>query len=154
MILPARWMLCVGSLLILAGCSGENYREGFGMIQGTITLDNKSLGGGSIHFFQDQEKVASFMIRPDGTYSAEVPIGQIKVAIETLSVKYHDREAVLKVMKENGFDVDVRKPDSPAFTGGKVTYVEIPERYSDPEKSGLACNVTRGRQTCNFDLVK
>jgi hypothetical protein len=140
------------SLLVLAGCSAQAGREGHAWIKGKITFQNKPLSGGSIHFFQDQEKVGSTMIRPDGSYTAEIPLGQVKVAIETVSVKYQDREAILKIMKENGYDVDQRKPNSPAFTAPKGTYVDIPERFSDPEKSGLEYTVVRGQQTWDFEL--
>src|SRR5262249_35772834 len=150
-------ILAFSALLVFSGCSRQNYRDGFGQIQGTVTFKNQPLSGGTIHFFLDQEKVGSFMIRGDGTYAAEIPLGTVKAAIETVAVKYQDpagREAVLKIMKENGFgvDPDQRKPNSPAFTEGNVKYVDIPEHYGDPEKSGLECKVVRGRQTCNFDL--
>jgi hypothetical protein len=153
---PVRWLLPVGfgSLLILAGCSDRATRSGFAQVQGKITFQNKPLTGGSIHFFQDQKKVGSFMIRGDGAYSAEVPLGPVKVAIETVSAKYQDRQAVLKVMKENGFDVapEQREPKSPALTALKMTYVEIPDRFGDPEQSGLEHTVVSGQQTCDFDL--
>jgi hypothetical protein len=150
-------IVALSALVIPSACSRQSYRDGFGQIQGTITFKSQPLSGGTIHFFQDQEKVGSFMIRGDGTYAAEIPLGTVKAAIETVTVKYQDRagrEAVLKIMKENGFDVDPdqRNPKSPAFTGGDVKYVDIPEQYRDPEKSGLECKVVRGQQTCNFDL--
>jgi hypothetical protein len=153
---PAPWLLSVGfgSLLILAGCSDQATREGFAQVQGKITFLGKPLTGGSIHFFQDQKKVGSFMIRGDGAYAAEVPLGPLKVAIETVSVKYQDRQALLKVMKEQGYEVDPdqRDPKSPALTALKTAYVEIPDRFGDPEKSGLEYTVVRGQQTCDFDL--
>jgi hypothetical protein len=98
--------------------------------------------------------VGSVMIRGDGTYAAEIPVGTIQVAVETVSVKYQDREEVLKVFKENGFDVDPakRKIDSPAFAAPKMTYVEIPERFQDPAQSGLECTVAQGKQVRDFDL--
>jgi hypothetical protein len=144
----------VGIGLLLAGCSNQAIRDGFGLVEGKITYQNKPLGGGTIHFFQDQEPVGSTMIRGDGKYAAEIPLGQIRVAIETTSVKYHDRQAVLNLMKENGFDVppEQRKPNSPAFTALPTTFVEIPERFGDPEQSGLEFTVERGRQTRDIDL--
>lgn len=139
-------------ILILAGCSAQG-RDGHGTVQGSITFQNKPLSGGSIHFFLDQERVGSFMIRPDGAYSAEVPVGRVKVAIETVSAKYQDRGANIKIMKEHGYDMSGnQKFDNPAFKAGKMIYVDIPERFSDPEKSGLECEVTPGNQTRNFDL--
>ena len=150
-----KWLLPLGfGLLILAGCSRQNSREGFGIVEGKITFQGKPLTGGSIHFFQDQERVGSFTIRPDGSYSAEIPVGQVKAAIETLSAKYDDRETVMKIMKENGYDMDrnQRKIDSPALTARKGKYVDIPEQYGDSDKSGLECQVVPGRQICNFDL--
>lgn len=143
-----------GLLAMLAGCSHSGARSDMGLIEGKVSFQNKLLPGGTIHFFQEQEKVGSFMIRGDGSYAAEVPLGPAKVAVETVSVKYQDREVILKVMKEHGFDVDPkqRKPESPAFTGLKQAYVEIPEHYSDPEKSGLEHKVVHGRQTRDFDL--
>ena len=152
--ITSRLLLPVGIGLLLAGCSNQAIRDGFGLVEGKITYENKPLGGGTIHFFQDQARVGSAMIRGDGSYAAEIPLGQIRVAIETTSVKYHDRQAVLNVMKEQGFDVppDQRKPNSPAFTAVPTTFVEIPERFADPDQSGLECTVERGRQTRNFDL--
>jgi len=143
-----------GLLVVLTGCSAQAGRDGFGIVEGKITYQNKPLSGGSIHFFKDQERVGSFMIRPDGSYAAEIPLGQIKVAIETVSVKYQDRQAVKDIMKEHGYNMDANqnKPDSPALTASNGVYVDIPERYRDSEQSGLECKVERGRQTCDFDL--
>lgn len=151
---PARLVVVsVVLLLVLEGCS-SSARNDMGVVEGKVLFQNKPLPGGTIHFFQGQEKVGSFMIRGDGTYSAEVPVGPSTVAVENVSVKYQDREAILKVMKESGYEVDPnhRKPDSPAFAGAKLTYVEIPERFSDPEKSGLEHTVVRGRQIFDFEL--
>src|SRR5262245_52255536 len=88
-------VVCFGSLMLVAGCS-SSARSDMGMVQGKITFQSKPLSGGSIHFFLDQEKVGSSMIRGDGSYAAEIPLGPVKVAIETLSVKYQDREVILK----------------------------------------------------------
>jgi len=125
-----------------------------GVVEGRVLFQSMPLPGGTIHFFQGQEKVGSFMIRGDGTYAAEVPLGPVTVAVENVSVKYQDRDAILKVMKESGFDVDPkqRRPESPANIAAKMSYVEIPERFRHHEKSGLEHVVMRGRQVRDFDL--
>src|SRR5262249_13754840 len=130
-----------------------------GIIQGKVYCkkgeERAPLTGGTIHFVQ-RDKKTTLWIRGDGTYSGEVPVGQYKVAIETESIKYRDREKILeKVREEVGPEVAERKQQvrpTPGLTAAKLTYVEIPSRYNNPEQSGLSYEVTAGKQERDFDL--
>jgi hypothetical protein len=54
--------------------------------------------------------------------------------------------AVKEAMKERG------GPDPGSSGKPAGTYMEIPAKYYDPEKSGINCTVTRGWQTFDIKL--
>jgi hypothetical protein len=140
----------------LPGCAPPWQRSDTGIIWGKVNYKGGPLTGGNMHFVQDGQKKAALAIRGDGTYSGEVPVGQYKVAIETESIKYRDRDKMLeKWQEEVGPELVQRKQQerpTPGLTAAKVIYVEIPARYSDPEKSGLSYEVTAGKQERDFNL--
>jgi hypothetical protein len=47
--------------------------------------------------------------------------------------------------------VDPQKFD-PRSQIGNITYIQIPEKYQDPDKSGLTIEVTNQQQTHDIDL--
>jgi hypothetical protein len=143
----------LGMLLGLAATGCGSY----GSVSGKITCNGQPLGGGTVVFTVEGQGSDSSPIGPDGSYHInKVPTGTAKVSVETLSVK------------PAGADFR-RPPNMPTPPAGQIpqgaqplnydtqpkgTYVEIPENYSDPNKSGLTYEVKSGSQEKSFDLQK
>jgi hypothetical protein len=126
-----------------------------GSILGKVTFQGTPVSGGTIHFIQGDRKTV-LAIRGDGAYSGEIPVGVYKVAIETESIKYRDREKMLEKWQETVGPELVQKKQqvrpTPGTTAAKLIYMEIPSRYNDPAQSGLSYEVTAGKQERDFEL--
>jgi hypothetical protein len=138
----------------LAGCS-SSARSEMGTVWGTVLYKEKPVTGGNIHFVQGKTKT-TLGIRGDGTYSGEVPVGPAKIAIETESVKYRDRDKMLEKWEEEaGPEVVEKKKEKgprPGLTAAPLVYFPLPDKFSDPEQSGLSFDITSGRQEHDFNL--
>jgi hypothetical protein len=122
----ARGALAV-ALLALAGCFG-----GKGEVSGIVTFDGKPLPGGMVTFIPANGKPESSRIGEDGAYRVtNVPAGRVQI----------------KVVTQPPVEFGTGEPFLPL---GK--YVAIPERYSDPERSGFTWEVKRGKQEYNLTL--
>src|SRR5262249_55260331 len=85
-------------------------------VEGSVTYKGKPLPGGTIAV-----KVA---LEPDGTYSAKnVPVGEVKVTIETESVRPKGKPKAKPPAKDKLKDKDGKAP----------VYVAIPKKYADVE---------------------
>jgi hypothetical protein len=153
-VMPTGLLVAVIFLFPL-GCNPSTARDGMAVVTGKVTYQGKPVTGGFIHFVQAEQKIVLW-IRGDGTYSGEVPLGMNKVAIETESVKYKDRDKMLEKWQETvGSELVERKQakgELPGITAAKLVYVEIPSKYSDPEQSGLTLEVLAGKDDCDFPL--
>jgi hypothetical protein len=146
----------LASVFILSGCSSSGTRPNLAIVQGVVYYQDKPLSGGTIHFVRPDKKKTTFFIRGDGTYGGEVPFGSARVAIETDSVKYYDRETMLKMWQEkSGYEAlteHQKNPKLPGITAPKLVYVKIPDHYSDPDRSNLSCEIEEGVQDVDFYL--
>lgn len=118
--------LLVG-LLVCTGCSEEKkVDENRTIVAGTVTFDGKPLPAGSISFGSSTDARGSTVPIRDGKYASDgVPLGSNTVTIDTSSVRF----------------------------GNPAKFVEIPERYMDPTKSGLTVDVKPGtNENVNFEL--
>jgi len=122
-------LLLAGALF--AGCSsGEPPAPDRAVVTGKLTIDGQPLKGGSIAFALQNQKShrTSASIKEDGTYQTKnAPIGNVVITVETKSI-----------------------------LGGGVRelYVEIPDRYNNPESSGLTGEVKAGMNELSFDLER
>jgi hypothetical protein len=111
--------LCLSvAVLSLGGCGGRgSTHEGCrGPATGTVTINGKTLGGGSITFVRIDDPTYRVVapLRPDGTFSvADAPLGRVRVAVETESTR----------------------------VGDPGSYTPIPEKYGKPDTSGLTATI-------------
>jgi hypothetical protein len=146
--------LLAALLPLLPGCAQGSGREGIGTVWGKVIFKGEPLPGGTIHFIHSKTSKTSLWIQSNGTYSGEIPVGAAKVAIETESVKYTDRDTMLKKWRERNPGLAGKKQrslDLPADLP-RLVYTPIPDRYSDPDKSGLTYEVTEGAQRHDFEI--
>jgi hypothetical protein len=102
-----------------------------------VKLDGKLLNWGTVEFHGPQKQVRKSVILTDGTYKIVNPeLGDVRVVV---------RAGI---------------PPKGAAAGGaggpqiKLEKIDIPEKYSDPEKSEWRYTVTAGQNTHDIDLKK
>jgi hypothetical protein len=149
----APWLslLC---LFALVGCGSGGAQ---GKLTGKVLYKGKPVTGGSVIFRPSSasENTVTVPILPDGSYTATVPAGVVKIAVdnrelqppETTAKKEHPRN--LPKVGNVGTDTpDPRvNPQKPAGT-----YIKLPDKYHDVASSGLSYTVKSGSQTYNIDL--
>lgn len=114
--------LLLFSVLCFAGCSKPKPDPNRTPISGSVVFKGGPLRAGTMTFVSEnnKERRIACMIRPDGTFSVEnAPKGKVLVGVSTQSV-------------------------SPAMGGSAELYQKIPERYADPEKSGITLEIPDG----------
>src|SRR5438105_4947623 len=153
-----RLLPAVLSAPLLAGCpSGTPV----GRVSGKVLLSDGSPLPGGLITFSSQDKMASAVIKPDGSYDArDVPVGPVQIGInnEHLSPKsalpanIKDRGPPKDVISNMGPPKDALKDKNPPSGATKQgTYVAIDPKYHSPDKSGLTYDVKKGDQV--FDVT-
>jgi hypothetical protein len=131
-------LVSFGLFLALAplGC-GRGVTE----VSGKVRFKDQPLSSGSVTFVSQDGKSSSSAIAEDGSYWIDdAPIGPVKIAVES-----HPRVP-------QGFMNPPRRAIAPpqAPTNGAVM---IPDKYRDPERSGLTHTVKGGSHTHDIDLT-
>lgn len=140
-------------LLGLAGCGKP------GQISGTVKYKGKPLPNGSVVFFDSRDRqVGSASIKSDGTYSANLPSGTLKVAIvtpassQTLRSMPKDKQKKIlegiKQMKKGAFNP--LEGENEELIPAKV--IAVPAKYAEHSSSGLTLEVLGGPQSFDIDL--
>ena len=152
--LVSQWRVWVILLLLgAAGCGGR------GTISGKVKYKGNLLPTGSIIFFDAKDRqVASASINSDGSYSATVPTGNLRIAVSTpassttlQNLKGEKSKAVgeaIQKMKKGAFNP--LEGENKDLIPAKV--IPIPVKYSDPVNSGLSLTVIGGPQSFDIDL--
>jgi hypothetical protein len=162
-------VLLVVLVLSLASCGKSG-----SMVSGTVTYKGQPLPGGIIVFQSADGGRHPGSIGVDGSYTALVPPGEMKVGVDTTSLKNptasggppagapsgapsglpgggpeiakKQAEMEKKMEKEHGSGI-------PADLRSGVKYVQIPDKYRDPNTSGLTADVKKGpNKGVDFDL--
>jgi hypothetical protein len=124
---------------ISSGCGNRG-----GTVEGTVTYRGKALPSGSVIFFGEDNQVVTAAIREHGTFlTPQMDGGNFRVAVTTPPPPPESPVIV---------------PPGPMPAGGaperfQRPTVEIPKRYSDPDRSGLSLTVRNGAQVFNINLV-
>jgi hypothetical protein len=131
--------------LVVCGCGGDG-KIPLAPVVGTVTYKGKPVAGAAISFIPETPGVRAGVGRTDkdGRYVIETyepadggPVGRCKVAISLRGppkrLKPGLGEAAAEELLESGDPL-------------------IPTRYFDPDKSGLAYEIVKGR-TNTFDIV-
>jgi hypothetical protein len=127
------------SCFLAVGCGPESAE-----VTGTVTFQGEKLESGTVAFHGPNATVVA-PIKADGTYTAtKVPVGPLKISVETSPVTGAASDGKEKLKKGN---LQVEGGD-PAPVG---KYTKIPDRYADKEKSGLSLEVKPGKQ--QFDIT-
>jgi len=151
-------MLLLGGLICAdAGC-GTKYNAR-AVVKGKITIGEKHLTAGTIAFFADGNRSGAGRIEEDGTYTvSDAPIGDVKVTVSVPSIGGMAGMMGGKAMPKppgGGVMKDPNDPGpgtpSPSIDPKKI--VQIPEKYSKVETSGLTFKVEKGDNTFDIKLT-
>jgi hypothetical protein len=146
--------LVVRVALFLALLAGLGCGSSTGTVTGKVTFNGQPVTSGSVVFHGADGRVDSGLLDTQGNYTiTRAPVGTVKVAV--------------MAAKSSTKVVGGGAPPGPPAGKGKlkqgpdstekpipatVEKSPIPERYYDPEKSGLVYTVTSGTQVIDIDL--
>jgi hypothetical protein len=153
--------MVLGLVVLAAGCGSR------GLVTGKVNYQGKALPSGTVLFIHERKGSFSSPIKEDGTYQiADVPSGSVKVAVFPATTAAQNKWRGPAISDADVAKIQEGQPkDRPKIsdeamkekmgirpTQPKGKVVAIPEKYGNPEQSGLTCTVTGGPQTHNIDL--
>jgi hypothetical protein len=161
-----RWLVCL-ALGVVLGVAGCNTGPASGTVSGKVSYKGAPLKGGTVMVFPTGEgkNPVSAEIKEDGTYTAEkVPTGPAKLSVETESLKppmvmgqgpAGGGGSAGKKYQPPPPDPKVKtEPYAPPDPSERAKrYVKIPEKYSNPDSSGLTTMVKTGNNEFNIEIV-
>jgi hypothetical protein len=145
-------LLSLLSLFAFVGCGGSGAQ---GKLTGKVLYNGKPVTGGSVIFrpASASENTVTAPILPDGNYTATVPAGVVKIAVDNRALQPPEatakKEPPPKLPKITNPGTDTPDPRvNPQKPAG--TYIKLPDKYHDVATSGLSYTVKSGAQ--NYDI--
>jgi hypothetical protein len=133
-----RTAAALAPLLAAAGCGGT------ADVSGKVTYQGKPVVYGTVVLFGPDGVPKSGAIRPDGTFRVDgVKLGPAKVAVSSPRPPGSQPAGRGRGGRDDG---DKPPPDeAPADPEVIRNWVALPEKYADPDRSGLTADVQPGR---------
>lgn len=144
------FMFIAGAMVLAGGCASK------ATITGTVTYKGEPIPSGSITF--TPESGAPLVNAPirDGKYTAEdVPMGNAKVSIMSMYMSGRPSPMMDPGKREKMAPPKDAPPEAQKAFERSTQFkkgLKIPEKYVDPQQSGLTYTVQRGPQTKDFNL--
>jgi hypothetical protein len=141
-------LLCTA--LLTSGCFGDYPRA---TVYGEVKYQGEPVTGATVMFLTRDNQVYRAEISADGSYEvAGVPKGQVRVCIQQARPTVMPRPDPPPGANPNKPAMSEArdanwKPPPPIEKGPK-----IPEKYGDPNQSGLTFDLTQERQQWSIDL--
>ena|SRR5258708_605019 len=134
---------------IIAGCNKGNPNAP-ASVSGKVTYKDKTLTAGTVIFQTSEGTLYACPIKADGTYSGtDMPAGELAVTVETESVNPNK-----KAPQYGGKDrAGAMSPGPRDRNTDEGQYVKIPKKYEDKKTSPLTANLTKGKNTKDFELT-
>jgi hypothetical protein len=143
-------------LALSLGCgAGAKERA---VVSGKVSIGEKHLTAGNVFFHGANNVTANATIDSNGNYElADAPIGEVRVSFTVPKVN-PGHLAKMQAMKKGMPDM---KSVDPSGSGMAISImgdmpeniVPIPDKYANPETSGLTYIVKSGEQTKDFVLT-
>jgi hypothetical protein len=144
------FVFIVGGALLTAGCGGK------GTVAGTVKYKGTPIPSGTIMF--TPESGVGLINAPitDGKYAADnVPTGTAKVTVTSMYTPRNSNPMMGPKGKGKMTPPADAPPEARKAFEKKTEYkkgLKIPDKYADPEQSGLTYTVQSGMQTKDFNL--
>lgn len=148
--------LSLGLLILSAGCKGRPRSVQHAEVSGKVLFQGKPLPGGVVNFVAVNGGFANnAFIDENGNYKISAPEGEVRIGVDNRMLQNPglkgERKLDKTASKKKAAVAENQKAQPPAGPL-KGRYVEIPENYTDPTKSGLTYTVKPGSQTHDIDL--
>lgn len=128
--------LCLASA---AGCGPST-----STVTGKVTLNGAPVTAGAVTFYGENKFIQSAVIDANGTYHiSNAPVGPVKVAV----VSSKPRNTTIPGGKAAPSHPTGKSGGAPA-----VAPVAVPDKYKDPNQSGLNFELKAGEQTIDLPL--
>jgi hypothetical protein len=152
----ARFFLAgrVAPLLLLAVVAGCGKNEG--TVSGRVLYREKGVPGAIVTFVPTERgrNQASARTREDGSYELKVATGEAQIMVDNQELKPRPKIVPPVLPPEAKLPPPEKQnpPPTPEAAKAQDTYVELPEKYSKIESSGLRYTVKSGPQTHDVEL--
>lgn len=150
------FLTCLFPLLVLAvGCG-----KGGGTVSGKVYYKGKGVTRGSVQFLPEgQGGNFTAVIGSDGSYSiSQLPRGPAKIIVlvgrktpPPRAAPFMSKGKHMEAIEKAKSKAEGGKADT-TNAAAKDTDISVPDKYTDPEKSGLKIDVTGGKQTFDIKL--
>ncbi len=144
-----RYLSAVGlfaGLLFITACSRDNkISESGATLEGTITFKGEKVMFATV-FVKGGGKLANGRVDENGKYTVEnCPTGEVQIGVNTQAAQGEYKSKMMAGGAYKGPEAKGR---------GKVTdvkFIDVPQKYFEPDSSGLKTTVNSGKNT--FDIV-
>jgi hypothetical protein len=130
-------------LLVLVGCGSVVPPQG--EVTGIVTYRGQPLPGGILNLISDRGLPSTAVIGADGRYQVKAPLGLTRIGVDNRMLAPTPVQPVGPRLRRPG----EAEPVAPTLSG---TYWALPQKYYQPDTTGLTCTVQRGKQTADFNL--
>ncbi len=136
------------ALVVLAGCGGG----GSATVEGKVTIDGQPARAGRVFFRSaDGKSTVVATIMSDGAYRAvDVPCDAMRVTV-SLPTKW-ERIGLIRDAKKAKASGAADGPKAPRGADGFEPDAKLPEKYQNPDASGLALTVKSGTNTYDIEI--
>ena len=164
----------LGLVILAVGFSAGCGKRGapLGNLSGKVKIKGDPVTGGNLIFHKEGKEAANLKINADGTYEGFIPFGDLQVGVdtETLKKQLEDITGAVggKMPGGKGTGLSFSPKDMEKFKDKKMSaedmmkaamdpanvgkYVEIPEKYRNPQQSGLSVTMKDAKQDHDFDI--
>jgi len=148
-------MNAVPCLLIAIGISSLLGCGRSGKVTGTVTYQGSPVVSGTVTLLDSNGVVHQVVIGPDGTYQIEgVPSGTAKIGVTSPDpVAESKKVAAWQGSRSGKGKQGSQTPAKHAATATSTGWFPLPERFADPEQSGIALDIRGGRNTMPIALT-
>jgi hypothetical protein len=143
--------LCL--LVLAAGCPNKKKAPDYADVSGTVYFKGKPLPGGQVTFVTEGGFTGSATIDENGKYKVNAPMGDVKISVDNAMLQ----PAITGGRRGPGPPAKMpglKRPDSEAPHKMPGHFVPIPQKYYNPQESGLTYKVVSGAQTFDIKLVE
>jgi hypothetical protein len=131
----------------LAGCKPAR-----ATVTGKVTLNNKTLTGGTVSFVASKSLIGSGAINQDGTYTVnDAPVGEVTITVQTPMPTMGPMVSMKPPAGMGGMPAEMRPPGDQSAQ--PLPIVPAPDKYKSAETSPLHFTVAKGNQSHDIELT-
>ena len=138
------------SALLIMSCGagqGDRLPDTGATLEGTVTFGTEKLEFAMI-LVTSSSGTSQGKVNENGKYKLDsVPIGEVKIGVNTSAAR---GDFQTKIMQQNSAAADPNK--SKRIEGPK--FVDVPEKFFNPETSGLTTTIAKGPNTFDIKIPK